>query len=427
MLGVLGQNELAAISLAHTPFFIAMLTIFGVSAGSSVLVSQYWGKGDMQTISRILGLSWVFAILVTTIFGLLMYFYPHQIMRLFTNNEVLIDIAARYSKIMAFSMLLNSFTIVYIGARRACGAPKFGTVVVSISAVVNVILNYILIFGNFGAPALGVEGAAIGTMITRALEVLITIVFIFFADRKTKTMAIYLKNMLFPGITILKDFFKYSAPVILNETLWAVGVSLYIVIYGHMAASSDIMAAFSLSGNVDRIILLVVFSIGNAAAVFIGKTIGSNKTTDEVYSLGKTFASLAFLIGLGSGLALIAITFTLIQPFIFPLLDLTEAAMLICIFMLVVRGILTPFRSSNVTFMVGVLRGGGDVKFILFADILGIYFWAIPIAALCAFVFDLSIFIIFPILLSEEVIKFALGFWRFKSRKWIKNVTRDSV
>jgi Na+-driven multidrug efflux pump len=346
-------------------------------------------------------------------------------MRLFTNNEVLIEIAARYSRIMAFSMFLNSFTIVYIGARRSCGAPKFGTVVVSISAVVNVLLNYMLIFGNFGAPALGVEGAAIGTMITRGLEVCITIGFIIFADRKVKIMPLFMKHLLNPGKIILIDFFKYSAPVIFNETLWSVGVSIYIVIYGHMAASADIIAANSLAGNVERLILLAVFSIGNAAAVFIGKSIGSGKNNQQVYALGKTFLMITLILGIGSGLALLALTFGIIQPFVFPLLDLSDAAKSICIFMLIIRSIFTPIRALNGVCMVGVLRGGGDVKFILVADVIGIYFWAIPLALLGAFVFNLNIYTIYLIIMSEDIIKVLLGLWRFRTRYWIRNLTRD--
>ena len=425
MLGMLGQNELAAISLAQTPFFIAMLMMFGLSAGGTILISQYWGKGDMRTISRVLGLTWMCAFILTTGIGTALFMFPHQIMRLLTNNEVLIDIAARYCRIMAYSMVLNSFTIVYIGARRSCGAPIFGTVVVSISAVVNVILNYILIFGNFGAPALGVEGAAIGTLITRTLEVLITIGFIFFADRKTKIMALYVRYLLIPGKVILKDFIRYSLPVLANETLWSVGVSLYIVVYGHMTASSDIMAAFSLAGNIERLVLLVVFCLGHATAVFLGKAIGEGKSPEEVYSLGKTFLALAFTIGLVSGLILIIVAYGIIQPFVFPLLDLTRAAQAICIFMLVSRGILTSVRSCNGTLMIGVLRSGGDVNFILIADVAGIYFWALPLAALFAFVFDLHIYVIFLIILSEDIIKGVLGFWRFRSKKWIKNLTKD--
>jgi Na+-driven multidrug efflux pump len=379
----------------------------------------------MRTISRILGISWVFAALFTLCFGMAMSLFPHQILRLFTNNEILIDIAARYSRIMAFSMIPNSLVIVYIGARRSCGAPKFGTAVVSVSACTNVFLNYVLIFGNFGAPALGVEGAAIGTMITRTLELVITIVFIMLADRKKNTMAIYIKYILIPGRAIIKDFFKYSAPVMLNETLWSVGVSLYIVIYGHMAAASDIMAAHSLAGNVERILFLVVMSLAHASAVFIGKTIGSGKDAKEVYALGKTFMTLSITAGFITGLGIIAITFGIIEPLIFPFLDLTDAAMAICIFMLVLRGIYAPINAINTTCMVGVLRGGGAVKFILVADVIGIYLWAIPAAALCAFVFDLSIYVVYLIVLSENIIKMTLGIIRFKSKKWIRNVTRE--
>jgi putative MATE family efflux protein len=424
MVGSLGQDPVAALSIANTPFFIAMLVIFGLQSGGSVLISQYWGKRDISTINRVMGISWAFALSSSLLFATAMFFFPEKLMGLITNNAVLIDIAARYGKIVSFSQVLSAFVTIYIGARRSCESPRFGSYVMIASVLSNIVFNYIFIFGKLGAPVMGVEGAALGTALSRVVEVIITVSYILFGDR-AKLLPIKIKFLLKPGKLIVKDFFRYSAPVMLNELLWSFGVSLYVVIYGHMAASGDIMAAFSLAGNIGRVITVVIFAVANTAAVFIGKEIGSGGTRREVFDLGRTFTVLAIISGLASGLLIIITLFSIIQPFVFPLIGLSESARRICTLMLLVDGIILVCRSFNTTIIVGLLRGGGDVNYSLFLDTGSIYLWAAPLAALCAFVFKLDILWVYIAVISEEPIKALFGFLRFKSANWISNVTRE--
>ena len=425
MVGVIGQNEMAALSLANTPFFIAILFIFGVQSGGAVLISQYWGKGDKQTISRVVGVSWMFALSATAAFGAVMYFFPYQVMGLITDNEELIGIAARYCKIVAFSQVCSSFVVIYIGARRSCESPRFGTFVVLAGVVSNTLLNYVLIFGKLGLPAMGIEGAALGTTLSRVIELTVTLLYILFGDRKKKILPLRVKFLLRPGKIIVKDFFRYSAPVVANETLWSLGVSLYVVVYGYMSASGDIMAAYALAGNIDRIVFLVVISIANGAAVFIGKSIGAGQSREEVSALGKTFGTLSFAAGIASGMLLAGLAFGFLRPFVFPYLDMTAGARQICVFMLLTRAFVSPFRSANCTLIVGILRGGGDVNFSMVLDIAGVYLSSLPLAALAAFALNLDIYWVYPLILSEEPLKFIVGNLRFRSGKWIRNVTRD--
>lgn len=425
MVGSLGQDELASLSLANTPFFIIMLLVFGLQSGGSVLMSQYWGKRDKSAINRVVGVSWMFALSLSLMFALAMFFFPRSIMSLTSNNPVLVDVAVRYGKIVAFSCVMNAFVVIYFGARRACESPLFGTIVVSVGMVSNVILNYILIFGKLGLPAMGIEGAAWATFISRVIELAVTILYIVFGDRKHKVVLLKLKLILRPGMLITRDFLKYSAPVMLNETLWAFGFSLYTVIYGHMPNSSDVVAAYTLAGTVERIVTVIMFAVANSAAVFIGKAIGAGDSTEEVYSLGKTFAWLAFLAGLISGLLLLAALFVVVKPYIFGIFKLTIAAQGICVFMTLVMGTIMSFRSFITSLIVGILRGGGDVKFGLYLDIGAMFLWSLPAAALAALVFNLDIMWVYLLVISEEPIKATIGFLRFRSRKWIKNVTRD--
>ncbi len=421
MVGTLGQNELAGMSLANTPFFVAMLFVFGLQSGGAVLISQYWGKHDTQTISRVIGISWYFAGAVSFIFTTIIFLFPEQVMGLTTNNPELLEVAVRYGRIVSYSYFINSIVTVYVGAQRSCENPKIGMFIVIFSMLLNVFLNWVLIFGKLGAPRLGIEGAAWATLFSRIAEFIIMLVYI----AVDKHLKLHIKNILKPGKLIVGDFIRYSTPVIINETLWGFGSSLYPVIYGHMIASADIVAAYSIAGNIERIISVAVFAVANATAVIIGKEIGVGRSKDEVFSLGKTLASLSGIIGLGSGLLLAGVLFAVVRPLIFPLFALSANAERIATTMLIIISAMLVFRSFNTTLIVGILRGGGDVKSGLYLDVGAMYLWAIPLAAVTGLIFHWDISIVYMLIVSEEFIKSIIGFIRFRSGKWIRNVTRN--
>ncbi|NLB29364.1 MAG: MATE family efflux transporter [Clostridiales bacterium] len=423
MVGTLGQDSLSGVSLANTPFFVAMLFVFGLQSGGSVLISQYWGKNDARTVNRVMGISWYFACIISTLFAAVVFFFPEQVMSITTDKPELLEVAVRYGRVVAFSFALNSFTTVFTGALRSCEHPLFGTGVVVAGMLSNVFFNWVFIFGRLGAPALGVEGAALGTLLARVLELLIVVCYLVFYRKKP--FKLELRYILRPGATIFRDYLKYSAPVMLNETLWGLGASIYPIIYGHMAAASDVVAAHALAGNIERIITVVVFSMAHSSAVIIGTAIGSGSGREEVCGLGKTISLLSTLIGFVSGLMLILLTFVLIRPVVFPLFTMTPGAQRAAMIMLTAGGAVMLFRSFNVTLIVGILRGGGDVKFGMYLDIASMYFWSIPLGALAALVFKVDILWVYILIISEDFIKTAVGFVRFKSGKWVKNVTRE--
>lgn len=422
MVGTLGQNELAGLSLANTPFFVAQLFVFGLQSGGAVLISQYWGKRDMTTINRVLGISWFCAGLISFLFATVVFLFPRQIMGLTTNNPELLEIAVRYGRIVAYSNFLNAIVMIYVGAQRSCENPRFGMVVTTVSMVSNVFFNYIFIFGKLGFPAMGVEGAALGTLLARIVEVIFLVIYILFKD---KTIKIIPSALFRPGIIIVKDFLKYSLPVILNETLWGLGTSIFPIIYGHMADSSDIVAAYSIAGNIDRILSVAVFAVANAAAVVIGKEIGAGRSRDEVFSIGKTLAAVSIVIGLFSGLFILGGTQLLVKPFVFRFFDLSANAERIAVTMLMIMSAVTVFRSFNTSLIVGILRGGGDVKFGLFLDTATLYLWSIPLGALTGLVLGWDISAVYILIVSEDIIKFVIGYIRFRSGKWINNLTRE--
>lgn len=428
MVGTLGQNELGGLSIANTPFFVAMLFVFGLQSGGAVLMSQYWGKRDIPTINRVLGITWMFAVGASFIFATIVFIFPRAVMGLITNNEAQLEVAVRYGRIVAYSYVLNSFTSIYIGARRSCESPQLGTAVVIIGMGSNVVFNYIFIFGKLGFAPMGVEGAALGTLMARVVELIVVVAYMAVTQRKPNQVLRLMPSRIFrPGLTIMKDFLRYASPVMLNETLWGLGFSMYTVIFGHMATSGDVVPAYAVARNIEQIATVAMMAVANATAVLVGKAVGAGESKEEVFSLSRTFITIAMLSGLASGLILLIVLFTILRPFVYPAFDLTDGAQRACTIILTLQGIFCLFRSFSSTLVVGVLRGGGDVNFGLFLDVSAMWLFAIPLGAIAGLVLGLDILWVYLIIMSEELIKFILGMIRFRGGKWIRNVTRDNV
>ncbi|MEG2138860.1 MAG: MATE family efflux transporter, partial [Oscillospiraceae bacterium] len=355
--GMLGEAELAAVTVANIPIFVILLLIFGIQSGSSVLISQHWGKRDTDTINRVIGIGIYVALTISVLFAAVMFFFPVQFMGLFTSDQNLAAIAASYGKIVGISYIFNSVTQVYIGAHRSMAHPRLGLYILSVSMCSNTFLNWVLIFGNLGAPKMGVVGAATATLISRILEFVVMVCYASF-NRRFKLKP---KLLLRPGTALFRQFVRYSTPVVVNETLWGLGTSLYPTIMGHMAGSQEILAAFAISGNIEKVCTVAVFAVAGTAAITVGREIGAGRA-DTVYDVGLALNTVAFGTGLVVGILMIGVTFFFIQPVVYPLFGLSQGAREIATMMLMVTFLTLSVRSFNSTNIVGVLRGGGDVR-----------------------------------------------------------------
>lgn len=412
MLGALGETEMAAVTIANAPIFVLNFIIFGFQGGISVLISQYWGKGDENTINRILGVALYTCGVVSFMFACIAVFIPKQVLSIWTNNPVLIEIAADYIRIVGFSVFFSSFTVMYVAAARATEKVSFGLIIHGISMMLNTFLNYILIFGKLGAPALGVEGAAIATLISRIVELAIAIILM----RRVVSFKIDVKALSLPGEIVTADFFRYSMPVVLNETLWGLGMSIYPAIFGRLSEVD--VAAFTVANIIDRALMVLTYGFSAAAAVMIGKEIGRGGK-DNVYDMGLTFLSISGATGVLMGLLLL-----ISRPLVLSAFSLTGAARRIADIMLIICALGSPFRNLMHTCIVGVLRGGGDIKATLFLDILPLYLFGIPLALIFAFALRLPSYYVFMTMAMEEVVKTFVSGMRVASRRWIKNLTR---
>lgn len=419
MVGLVGSNELSAVTAANTPIFLLQCSIFGLMSGLSVLVTQYWGRQDMRSINRCLGVVLYIGLGISSAAALVLFLFPTPIMSIVTNNPLLIELGAPYLQLVGIGYIFNSVSSVYVSLQRSTENPAFGMMLFGTSMLANTLMNYIFIFGKFGAPAMGVTGAALATMLSRVLEFIIVAVC---AARSRRTPLI-LSALLRPGKAFFRKTIHYSAPVILNETLWSAGVSMVTVIMGHMAISADMLAAHAIMGNIDKIATVSCFGVANAAAVMVGKRIGEGASRDSIYQLGISVVVTAFLCGAAVSVLLAILLPTLFIPVLYPLFRLSPQSTYIATTLCIVYIFLLPLRSFDATNIVGVLRAGGDSKAAAILDILPIWLVALPVMALLALVLDAPIPLICLASQGENLIKWPLSILRLRSRKWINDVT----
>jgi len=418
MVGLLGEAPMAAVTLANIPVFVVMLMTFGLQSGASVLIAQFYGKGDTDSINQVLGIGLYLGGGLTLLFGCVMFFIPQQFMSLFGNDPAVVAMAADYARIVAFSFLCDTLASVYVAMHRSMEHPQLGTFLFTSAGITNAFLNWVFIFGNLGAPALGVKGAALATTISRVLELVIAVTHAVV----NKHFRVKLSLALRPSKDMLRRYVRYATPVLFNETMWGLGNSLYTTVMGHMAGSQAILAAYAISGNIDRLCTVTVMALSGATSIIIGREIGAGKK-DQVYDIGRALDMLTFLMGLVVGALCIGLTFVFFKPVVYPIFSLSPEAEGIAVMMSVVSFTFLALRAFNTTNVVGVLRGGGDVKMASFIDLAPLWFAAVPAAAICGLVLKLGILWVQLSIQLENIVKFFIGMWRLHSGKWIRDVT----
>ena len=395
MVGALGEAPLAAVTIANIPVFVIQLVIFGLQSGSSVLISQYWGKGDTDSINRVIGVGCYAAGAISLLFALAMCVFPRQLMGLLTNDPALAGLAADYARIVGPSYILNSITGVYVGAHRSMEHPRLGLIIFSISMCTNTFLNWVLIFGNLGAPQLGVTGAATATFFSRVVEFLVMAAYALGNRRFRLRPGLVLR----PGTELLWRFLRYSGPVVINETFWGLGTSLYKVIMGHMEGSTEILAARALAGNIEDICTVAIFAISGTTAIIVGREIGAGRGRESVYQVGAVMDTLALLCGGVIGLLLVGAAWWVLPWAVYPRFLLSETASQTATMMLTFTGVAMRI------------------------DILPLWCVALPLAALFGLVLQWGIFWVYVGITMEQLTKFGAGVRRFRSQVWINDVT----
>lgn len=411
MIGQLGQTTIAAVGLANKVFFVFTLLLFGIVSGSSILTAQYWGKKDIKNIRRVLGMSLLIGLSGSIIFVLAGLFCPEFVMSIFTPSENTIKIGAAYLCIVAISYPLTAITNCYISLLRAVNQVKAPVVISIISILVNVIFNYALIFGHFGAPALGVQGAAIATLIARTVECTCILLVVY---SQKGSAAAKLKELIHFDKEFIKMYLITVSPVIANEFMWGLGVAMYSLVYGRMG--DEAVAAITITQNVEQITVVIFQGISAATAVILGNELGANKL-EKAETHAKYFIILQFIFTLVMGIICFFIRVPLIT--LFSVTDAVASDISKC---LIVFILYLPFRMFNLVNIVGILRSGGDTKAALMLDVTGVWCVGIPFAYIGGILLGLPIYWVYAMVTFEEAYKFVLGIRRYKQKKWLRNI-----
>jgi len=411
MIGSLGETTIAAVGLANKVFFVFSLLLFGICSGSSILTSQYFGKKDIKSIRRVLGISLIIGLIGSIFFVIPGVLCPEFVMSIFTPSTNAITIGASYLIIVAISYPLTAITNVYTSILRSVNEVRLPVAISLLSIFINITLNYTLIFGHFGAPKLGVQGAALGTLIARIIECVSILLIIYI---KKGPAAAKVKELVGFNKEFIKKFFTTVTPVIINEFMWGLGVTMYSLVYGRM--DDGAVASITITQNVEQIITVMFQGIGSATAVILGNELGANKLEKA-----EVHAKYLIIMQLGLSLFMGVVCFLIKTPLI-GLFSVSETITSDISKCLIVFIMYLPFKMFNLVNIVGVLRSGGDTKAALLLDITGVWVIGIPFAFLGSIFLGLPIHIVYAMVMFEEIYKFILGTKRYSQKKWLKNI-----
>ncbi len=414
MVGSLGDVSIAGVALANQIQTLLQMLMLGIGAATVLLAAQYWGKGDVKSVKDIIAIGIKISLLISISAGILVFFFPKVALRIFTPNVSIIDEGSKYLRVMALSYVFFCITFTMIAAMRCVENVLIALIISIVTLIVDVGLNYALIFGNFGAPKLGITGAAVATLIARILETCIILYYIRFVDKKLK---IRFKELLGVNLTLLKDYVTHGFPVISGDIMWGVAGAAQTMIIGRLSAEA--VAANSISMTLFSFVTVIVFSTSGAAAVIIGKTVGAAKY-EEVKEYARTLQIIFLCLGLLTSLSL----FTL-KGFFISLYAISPEAKVIANQFLTILSVSVIGTSYHAPCFTGIIRAGGDTKFVLIVDQTIMWCLIIPVSFTAAFILQLPPVYVFFCLKFDQMFKWIIAFIKTNRFTWIKNLTRE--
>lgn len=414
MLGFLDQDSLSASSLAGQIAFVFSLFYGAFVFGLTVLAAQYWGKGDNRTAEEVFAVTMRYSLLVGFVFTLSTLLIPKNIMTLFTSDEMLITAGAKYLRTVSLSYLLTGFTQVCFGMMKVCDKAKLSSLIGSLSVVLNIILNALLIFGIGFFPKMGIEGAALATVLSKVFETIIVVI----ALAKKHCPPLHVGLMIrSKNKDLHKDYWKYTVPLLINQIGWGCGVTMYSVIMGHLG--TDAVAANSIASIVRSMIASLCWGIAAGVGIIIGGMLGRNEL-EKAKKAGGSFVRFSILIGAASGVVILALT-----PLILHFIHLAPQAQYYLKFMMFMAAYYIIGNSLNSTIITGIFPSGGDTKFGMWCDVITLWCVVVPMGMVGAFVLKLPVLAVAFILTLDEFVKIPAVYKHYMKYKWIKNITKE--
>ena len=407
MLGFVNENAMSAVSLASNVQFVENLFLSSVVAGGTIMTSQYWGKGNKGAVGRLFGLILRYALVISVVFSVISFIFPRFLMSLFTSEAELITLGADYIRVAAPSYLLTGISQCWLCVMKTTGQTKQSTVISTSALILDTVLNAVFIFG-FG---MDVVGAALTTTISRIVELIVVILY-------TRKMAV---RPSFKRVSkeTNKDFVTYSVPILINTTVWGLGIALYSVMIGHLGGV--ITAAFAVANIVRQLATSVCRGLGSGGEILLASVLGSGDMVK-----GKAYGSRLARLSVPCGFACagLALVFGFLLSHFMTLSDEVRSSLNV---MIIISAFYMVTVSINIVVICCVFSAGGDTAFDAYSVAVTMWLIILPAAALCAFVFKLDPMLVYLILSLDEIIKIPWVYAHYKRYKWLKNITRDEV
>lgn len=414
MIGRLGEKSIAAVALGNQVYFLVMMLLFGITSGAGIFVSQFWGKRDLDTIHRIQGLTLVISFGACLLVSITAIVIPEDLIGLLTPDRVVIEEGARYLRIVAFSYPLTAITFSFAMVLRSCGFTRIPFNAAATALSTNAVLNMVLIFGMFGFPAMGVRGAALGTLIARALE---TSLIVILSYRRGRPSAAPLRSLVDWNMQLIRKVRKTSLPVIFNEIGWSLGMITMNSVFARIG--TEVIAARNIADTVFRMLMVLFVGMGNGAHIMIGNAIGSGNE-QSARRLAGQFSLLGPMTAVCTGIILATVS-----PLVPQMFSVSPVTSRYIIQFLLIIALVFPFKALSIIQIVGIFRGGGDTRFSMALDVGGVWLIGIPLAITSGLLLQWPVWLVFLLASSEEIIKSVIGIYRTISNKWINNLTED--
>ena len=414
MLGAYSETALSGAAAVNQIQFVFQQLLNGLGDGVVIFCSQYWGKKQTETMKRISAVAMHAAITVSVLLFILVSLFPSEAVGIFTTDESIIQEGAKYLQVIRFTYLLFAVTQILLATLRSAEIVKIAFRLSVLTFFVNCGLNYLFIFGHFGMPELGIEGAAVGTLAARILEITILIIFIW---KRENRLQIRFKDYWKLDKGLCRDYFRVAAPMVVTQGLWGVNTALQTVILGHMTAAA--IAANSAASTLFLLVKSISVGASSSASVIIGKTVGGGDL-----ALVKTYAKRLQKLFLGIGILSAGLLFFLRVPFL-SLYDLQPETMemtntFLLIFCVVVMGMSYQMPTNN-----GIIRGGGNAMFVVKMDLISIWLIVIPVSFFMAFVVEASSVVVFCCLNADQIFKCIPAFLKANYGSWIRRLTKE--
>ncbi len=414
MIGSLGDDAISGVYVGGQLQSVVQMFVGGIEGAILILAAQYWGRKDRDSIRKVVSIGVKFALGVGLFTTLVAVLFPQWVIRIFTTEPGVIREGAAYVQIVGFTYLFFSVSQVMIAAMRSVETARIGLYISCMALVVNVCLNYVFIFGHLGFPAMGVRGAAVATLISRIMEMCVSIGYVFFVDKKLR---FGWRDLLHTDGQLLRDFVRYGLPIIGGQVVWAVNSLANTKILGYYSAG--VIAAASITGMLHNLVYVWMNGMSSAVGIITGKTVGAGQY-EKMKEYSKTVQMIFLFVGLISGAAVFLFRDGFISLYNASPEAQEYSRQFINVISVTIIG--TCYQAAC---LFGLVKSGGDISFVFKNDTVFVFLVVIP-ASLIAMWLGAPPWVVFACLKCDQILKCFVAIVKINRYNWMKNLTRDA-